>query len=153
MLEGKPLGSFTEYRTWKEKNRLRSFLIADGSPDGFFQLAVFDRLAGQFYLYWHANYNDLRLLTTPAEIEELISEVEGEDFGAKFTAAQTAGLRTIESAPTVEVLDEQASVTYCIFTKWGGLARLKDSYRRLPPHLLIGSELLSEVKYNCRVRY
>ncbi|MGR8979751.1 MAG: hypothetical protein ACU84H_06630 [Gammaproteobacteria bacterium] len=75
-----PLVSYNEYQNldWKLKIDPLFFLVADDTPDGFFQLAVFRQLAGQFYLYWHANYHDYRILTTPWEIYALISEVNGE---------------------------------------------------------------------------
>ena len=150
-VEEKPLCSVIEYEVWKKKNSLLSFLVADGSPDGFFQLVVFRQLAGKFYLFWHANYNDLRILTAPTEIEALISEVNGEDFGAKFTEGQISRLRAIEPQPVVEVSDDRASVTYCTFTGWGGFVRLRESYRRLPPHKLLARNVLGKVKYDCGV--
>ncbi len=34
----------------------------DGSRQGFIQLAALQVVADQFYLYWHANYNDTKIL-------------------------------------------------------------------------------------------
>ena len=151
--DGKPPHACIERQSVQEEDDLFPFLVADDSPDGFFQLVVFRTLAGQFYLNWHANYNDLRILTTPAEIEALISTVNGEDFGTELTAEQIAGLRAIQPQPYVEIFDERVSVTYCVFTKWGGLTRIKEFFRRTPPHLFEDQELLEEVEYNCNVRY
>lgn len=152
-LDASPLGSFLDHRDWAEKHDLSNSLVADGSPQAFFELVAFRRLAGQFYLYWHANYNDLRILTTPSEIEALISEANGEDFGARFTDAQVAAMRAVDPQPIVEIAGDRASVTYCIFTKWGGLVRLKESFRRTAPHLLVGQDILDEVKYDCGTSY
>ena len=152
-VDEKPFESYVEYQDCDKKGSLFSFLVADGSRDGFFQLAVFHRLSEQFYLYWHANYYDIRILTTPEETEALISEVNGEEFLVKFTDRQTAGMRRVETQPTVELSDDLGSVTYSVFTKWGGLARIRESFRRQPPHLLIDRELLDELKYDCHVCY
>jgi hypothetical protein len=151
-IDEKPASHF-EHRDWEEKNSGYSFLVADGSSDGYFQLAVFRRLAGQFYLYWHANYNDIRIVTTPEEMEVIISEVNLNNFGRVFTNKQVTDMRLIDPQPTVEVSDSQASVTYCVFTKWGGLARLKDSYLRPPPHRLVDSDVLDEVKHDCDINF
>ncbi len=145
-----PSGSLAEHwdRDGQRESRLLPFLVTDGSPDGFFQLVVFLRLAGQFYLWWHANYNDLQILTSPEDIEALISVTVD-----RLEEGKTTALRAIDPRPTVEVSDDRAAVTYCTFTKWGGLKRLKECFCRLPPHLLLERQLLGEVKYHCGILY
>ena len=149
----KQLGSFAEYTVWQKKNDLLSFMVTDDTPDGFFQLIVFRRLAGQFYLYWHANYNDTRILTTAEDIEAIISSVSRDGFGTEFTEEQISALRTVNACPTVELSVNQASVTYCLFSRWGGLTRLRESYHRLPPHLMFSQQVLSRVEYLCNVDF
>jgi hypothetical protein len=149
----KSLGSSDEHHLWKKRNNLLSFLVADDSLDSFFQLAVFRQLGGQFYLDWHANYNDHTILTTPAEVETLIANVNVNGFGAEFTEDQIERIRATEIQPTIELFANQANVTYCIFTKWGGLFRVQDSYSRLSPHILLSHIILSKVCYDCCVSF
>jgi hypothetical protein len=149
----KPLASTIEYEDWQKKNDVLSYLVADGSPDSFFQLAVFQKLAGQFYLVWHANYNDIKIVTTPKQIEAIISGVDRNDFGMGFTDEEAESMIAIDPSPAVEISDDRASVTYCIFTKWGGFARLKEAYLLKPPHLCVEEDIVAEVQYDCGIHY
>jgi hypothetical protein len=127
-------------------------LIVDDSPNGYFQLVVFYRLYGLFYLYWHTKAFEIRLVTTQEEMEEIILEINGkEHFGKKLTEEQCVGMRTINIHPLVEITNEKATVIYCLFTKWAGLTQYKDSFLRESPHKLIDSSVIAEVKYNCGV--
>jgi hypothetical protein len=160
-IDEKPLGSFHEYNKWAERNDLNSFLVADGSPDSFFQLTVFRRLAEQFYLYWHANYNDIRILTAPAEIEALISEANEEDFGKKFTDEQVEAMRAVDPRPAVHLGGYIADfggfgdtvVTYYEFSKWSGLMQCKDFYVGQHTYDLIDTARLPKVEYHCGFCY
>jgi len=60
-----PLRSAEEYEHWRTTNSLLNFLETDDSAAGFFELAVFLQIAGQFYLFWHALYDDTRFLPAP----------------------------------------------------------------------------------------
>ncbi len=35
-------------------------VVVDGTPESYFELVVLSIMGGQFYLDWHANYNDTR---------------------------------------------------------------------------------------------
>ena len=45
------------------------------SPKGFFQFAVFSRVVGQFYLYWHACENDLVFIHSKSQIEDILKRI------------------------------------------------------------------------------
>jgi len=154
-IDSKRLDIFIEYRDWEEKNDLLSFLVADGTPDSFFQLVVFQRIASQFYLFWHANYNDIKVITSHQDLKTIISEVnrEREPFGSRMTDEQATGMMAMDLEPTFEVTDDMGAVSYCVFTKWGGLARLKDSFSIKPPHRMVYRAILARVKYDCHVCY
>lgn len=152
-VDEKPLDSYSEHREWNGENNLLSFLVADGTPDSFFQLAVFNKLAGQFYLHWHANYNDLTIVTSRKELETIIADVNRGDFGSKFTEEQASAMRAIDPEPTVELSELIAVVRYCIFSKWGGMARLEELFLRKPPHWQAETNLLAEISYHCGVCY
>lgn len=151
-LDAPPLRSAPCHGDWEVDRQVSDFLVADGSPEGFFELVVFRCLAGQFYLHWHSKYNDLRVITESSEIEALISEFGGEGPW-ELGEAKIAAMRLVDPQPIVEIDDNRASVSYCIFSKWGGLLRLKQSFRKTAPHLLLNEEQLDEVKYNCGICY
>ncbi|MCD6567656.1 MAG: hypothetical protein J7K94_02855 [Dehalococcoidia bacterium] len=45
------------------------------SASGFFQFAVFYHAVRQFYLYWHACYNDLMFIFTHSQLEQLFDSI------------------------------------------------------------------------------
>jgi hypothetical protein len=46
-----------------------SFVVPQDSPEGYFEYAAFAVLASQFYLDWHANYNDWQVLCNKDDVE------------------------------------------------------------------------------------
>ncbi len=148
-----PFDTFFEYRDWAETKNLQSFLVADGTPDGFFQLSVFDHLARQFYLSWHANYDDKEIITSTDDSATLVKTLNGENFGAKLTEDQSSSIMAIPPEPFVTMTENNAEVSFCVFTKWDGYHRLKETFRRSPPHWIVGRDVLDAVKYDCGVCY
>lgn len=137
-------------REGRELNDPLPFLVADGTPDSFFQLALFNRLADQFYLYWHSNFNDTTVITSPADIERIIHQVnEKNRIGAALSDEQIEAARNIPVESCVELAVTTVDVSYCIFSKWGGFKLLKETFHRNPPHTLVDSNVLSEVNYSC----
>jgi hypothetical protein len=65
--------------TTDENNVLSAYLDrvrTDGSRRGFIQLTALRLVGDQFYLYWHANYNDARILSRfPAWVSRSKTEV------------------------------------------------------------------------------
>jgi hypothetical protein len=156
--DARPFDTFVEYRDWNEKNYLLSYLVVDETPDGIFQLVVFNKLAEQFYLHWHSKYNDMTIITSPEEAEATVKSLNGE-HNKKITAAQVTALRAIPLEPSVELEDWAADIatwwtlTYCVFTKWGGFARLKEQCTRNPPYMFSPSKVLNKVEYDCGFYY
>lgn len=143
--------TIVDYRDWEKKNSLLSYIVADQTPDGFFQLVVFYRLAGQFYLYWHANYNDVTILTSREQVEVTVRKLNDEWFGNTLTEEQVAAIMNISPEPSVTLNETSADVTYCVFTQWGGFEQLKETFKRSPPHLIVGREVISAVEYDCGI--
>jgi len=68
-----PFDSITQHEAWEKKHNVSDYLVADGTPESFFELVVFREVANQFYLYWHAAYNDLRIITEAKEVEKIVT--------------------------------------------------------------------------------
>lgn len=47
----------------------------DKSPEGYFQFAVFSVVVHQFYLYWHACYNDTKFIYSKSQIEDILKSI------------------------------------------------------------------------------
>ena len=139
--------------SWNRRNDIYDCLLADGSPQSFFELVVFRLMAGQFYQFWHACYNDHRIMTSQDDIEQLISGVNSSSRGARLTERQMASMREIDVVPLVKMSDTEAAVFYCVFSRWDGLSRQKTAYRRAPPHRNLGEISMSKISYDCKILF
>lgn len=130
-----------------------TIVVPEENPEGYFQYAVFPMLAGQFYQFWHAAYNDWRLLCGMDDVERTINAVGADGFGAPMIDAQKQKARAISHPePSVALNDMTAVVTMLVFTKWGGF------YRRVTTILRAEHSLQKPydeqlVEYQCGVRY
>lgn len=127
----------------------------DGTPEGFFELTVLRIMGEQFYLWWHANYNDLvpvcgkktllysvlqfHLFCTPEDLWESIK--------------MSVYIPRAETKPNVKLGDKTATVSLLTFTKWGGLSRRTYEYQRSFPHKLMKYDREVLVRYSCGVEF
>lgn len=140
-----PFESMSRYRTLEKKDSVFDCLIADGSPESFFELVVFREVANQFYLYWHANYNDLRIITTKDEIEKIVSLLNKGGW-AQPAPEQAQAALMLDPNPQIELTETSAGVVYCTFTKWGGFILHQEIFSKTHPHMLLCKDVLKTVK-------
>jgi len=110
-------------------------IINEDTPRGYMEVVVLDVMAEQFYLWWHAAFNDLQIVCDQSTLDEdIVSLVEnemsdwGEDVGPGAEFLELVSNSTIDLTPTVECVmtsdnREAALVRAVTFTKWGGLYR------------------------------
>jgi hypothetical protein len=48
------------------------YLDVEDAEQGYFEYVVMDIMADQFYLYWHANYNDTQIVCNRQQIYEIL---------------------------------------------------------------------------------
>jgi hypothetical protein len=105
------------------------------SASGYFQFVLFDKAVCQFYLFWHAGYNDSDFVLSKSQLEKLLTDIpeknETQTFHnkramikelPKFTISREERciLKNIALNPRVRMMDQSAKVTMVAFTKWGG---------------------------------
>ena len=76
-------------------------LVTDGTEEGYFQLVLMLIMGSQFYLDWHAGYNDLEVVASPDRLETLIEEIGANDFGFPLTDEQARAVRRLDPAPVI----------------------------------------------------
>lgn len=138
-----------ECLNWEE-GKLGDYFMVDGTPDGFFELAVLLKMKGQFYLWWHGEYDDTRIVTQHEEMERIIEKRNRHGYET-IGQEDRMQIAKIDKAPTVELLEDSAAVAYCLFTEWGGFSKVRDYYRKSPPHRIIKSEIIEAVDYDCGI--
>lgn len=122
-------------------------LLPDGTPESWFELVAFSALAGQFYLFWHANLDDFEFVTTEERLAAIVT-------GCELSEALKAAALAMETSVVVDIQDQVVDTTYTSFSKWGGFKRQVKRLNRRFPYRTIGENFVSnEVPYNCGICY
>ena len=132
----------------------RDHLRIENVEAGYFEYVLLDIMAGQFYLFWHSNYNDTEIVCDREAVGSIIEDVNAGDFGRKIDLAQQARARAMrEVEPVVQFTGNSAAVEVIVFTKWGGFYRLTYTISRTFPHEIIDVKEENLVPYDCGVMF
>jgi hypothetical protein len=125
-------------------------VVIDGTAEGDFQFVALDVMGEQFYLVWHANYNDARILCDSADVKDVL---ESEMFGQPLPEDVAAQARGLDVEPVVTLGEETAQVQIVVFTKWGGFLRVTFTISRDFPRRVFDAEAETLVAYDCGVMF
>lgn len=125
----------------------------DDTEEGFLQLVILYRMGDQFYLDWHANYNDAVVIVGNEGLEKIIKERSNTSFGAQFTNSQLVKAKRIDPTPEVLFNDKSVSVKIVWFTKWGGFFETTYQVNRQFPHLIQVMEKENLLEYECDIMF
>jgi hypothetical protein len=126
----------------------------DDTPEGFFQFIVLRIAADQFYLFWHANYNDHKMICDHEALDKTLLSLRG-SYGIpdeKLYDLQKQSAR-LDLKPKIEIGDESVKVTIFTFTKWGGLIQREYSIPRQFPHRVIENKPITLITFDCGLRF
>lgn len=142
--------SFYEFLGQLEDDYL-DHVQTDGTAEGFFQLTVLQTMGGQFYLFWHAEYDDATVVCNRAGLEAVLAEAN--QFGSPVPAEVREEAQQLDLEPQVQFMDDSAIVRVVVFTKWGGFIEVRYTFSRSFPHRLLGMESETLVPYDCGVMF
>jgi len=125
----------------------------DDTEEGFLQLVILYRMGDQFYLDWHANYNDAVVIVGNEGLEKIIKERSDTSFGAQFTSLQQVKAKGIDPTPEVLFNEKSVFVKLVWFTKWGGFFETTYQVNRLFPHLIQVIETETLLEYECDIMF
>lgn len=120
---------------------------------GYFEAIVMRIMGRQFYLDWHANYNDLQIVCDRVVVDAIVKDINDGEFGMKFDAKQMTQIRALTNIePVVRLTQDSAIVEVVVFTKWGGFYRQTYTISRSFPHRI---EMKEEnlVPYDCGIMF
>lgn len=103
-------------------------IAADGTPDGFLQLAIMVLIGEQFYIHWHAVYSIFLPILDQQTFDGILGVYKKED-GEKG--------RKIDFRPRVTLDGDHARVEYLVFNEWTGIKRVIWTVNRAFPHRLV----------------
>ena len=132
----------------------REYLEVEDTEQGYFEYVVMDIMANQFYLYWHANYNDTQIVCNRQQVYDIVGQISSGEFGAALEPAGQAQARTLRNiVPVVYLAGDTAVVEIVTFTKWGGFYRQTYSISREGPHKIIDIQQDNILPYDCGVAF
>ncbi|TFH32833.1 MAG: hypothetical protein E4G99_12280 [Anaerolineales bacterium] len=119
----------------------------------------------QFYLDWHANYNDTTIIANEEggfeafeavnffddpETDELTEEESSYYLRIKRVESKISELNY---TPSVVMEDENAVVRFIVFTQWGGFMEVIASIKRSFPHEIVDWKQRTRILYFSGVMY
>lgn len=149
---------FVAFVMYGSTTALGNKIHIDGTEEGFLEYVVLQIMGGQFYLWWHANYDDATVICNDSALEKVLAE------GMFFDPEEAEFLRPLvhdvryealklDVTPVVELRDDVAIVTVILFTKWGGFFRCSFTISRDYPHTIIDVDSEVVIEYYCGVDF
>ena len=130
----------------------QEYVEVDDTEQGYFDFVVLDIMANQFYLFWHANYNDTHMVCNRQQVNDIVQQVSSDDFGSAMdlpSQAKARAMRDVE--PVVRLTGDVAIVEVVTFTKWGGFYRKTYTISRETPHKITDIKQENLVPYDCGI--
>lgn len=151
-VEQTPFLTEADYAASRDSANYLDYVQIDDTEDGYFQYVVLNILGPQFYLFWHANYNDYRIVCDTAAVRSIASILG--DFGRPMSLlSRLQALLLRDVAPTVSTGEQTVEVQVVVFTKWGGFLRWTFSIDRNFPHKILDVKEETLVPYDCGVMF
>lgn len=127
-----------------------SYLQIEDTADGYYDYVVFKVMAAQFYLYWHADYNDKQIVCDSTALEALLKQKRA-GYGIPITANLQARLLKLE--PVVTLQDETATVQVITFSNWKGFVQETWTINRVAPQGVFKIDSKVLIPYNCGIMF
>jgi hypothetical protein len=129
------------------------YVRIDDTSEGYFQFVLLSLMGSQFYLFWHADYNDSQIVCDRTGVGRIISSLNG-DFGYRISiASRVRAFLLNDVSPTVVISDETVKVQFVTFTRWGGFFQQTYTLSRTMPLTIQDMEKKNLVPYECGVMF
>jgi hypothetical protein len=120
----------------------------DGTPESYYQFVALAVLGNQFYLSWHANYNDTKILCDFNDNKYVDAEFEAfKSPTISLPQNIRDASRTIDYKPVVLIGDKSVMIRLVTFSKWGGYSEHIYTVDKQNPYQL------STIKNNLLIDY
>lgn len=125
----------------------------DDTPEGYFELALFQRTAGDFYLWWHGDYSNSLVVYDKQTLEQALEAAESM-IGVEVPAEVRKPVLKADPRPTCGLLDNGTAVVRLVtFSNWGGLVETRYTFKRQLPHTPATMDHKTLVEYDCGLRF
>ncbi len=132
----------------------RQLVETDGSEIGYLQFVLLNEMGRQFYLDWHANYNDTTLIATENALDQILTQLLNSDFGYPIDDQQKEEIKNlVHPAPEVVIGTDFVTLRVVTFTKWGGFFEVHYELNKDFPHTIQEIESRNLFDYNCGILF
>ncbi len=136
--------------------KLCSYIQADCTPEGAWELVLLIELGQQFNLVRHAGYNEFRIIY---DMEEFFSGKylgkEGYDYDYfnvdRLSNDERKELLSWNVTPQVTIEGDVAFVDYCSFSPFSAFYRVQAGFQFKPELKQLETIVTKKIEYNCGV--
>ena len=126
----------------------------DGTPESAWERVLLKEVSKQFFLAWHAGYGRCRIVTDVRRFDDEVNiDFVGETAWRELGESGRSRMMKNDFAPMVVLAGNQATVTYYVFSAFGGLLKLTDHVDMASGKILGKTDVEPIVEYECGVRY
>lgn len=153
-VRGDSSGAYGKFvlRTGNEVKTLAVML--DGTPESAWERVLLKEASEQFYLAWHAGYGEHRIVSDVRRFEEEINiSFAGDSAWCGIGVSGRKRMMRNDFAPTVVLANNQATVTYYVFSAFHGLLKMTERVDMVSGEILGETQVEQIVKYYCGVCY
>ena len=146
--------SFVGFVMGETPDSFQDKIRIDDSAEGFIEYVMLQIMGNQFYLFWHALYNDATVIFDADTVEQTLAE-SFEVFGDNGFHYEELAARAqfIKLQPTVRFDGDTVIVSVVYFTKWGGFKRAIHTINRYYPHTITDVTIETLIEYECGVQF
>ena len=147
-----PYGSTKDIPENTQLPDFREYLEVEDVEQGYFEYVVLNTMSSQFYLDWHALYNDTEIVCNKDEVNTIIADISDGSFGNPLDISGQVKARAMNNIePVVQLIRDNATIEVITFTKWGGFYRQTYTISRSFPHTIIDIQSENIVPYDCGI--
>jgi hypothetical protein len=148
-----PYATEADLTTVGDTKSYLDYIQADDTPESYLQFVMLSMIGSQFYLYWHADYNDSQIVCDKAAVRSIVSTLNGE-FGYRISLPSLIRAALLNNVgPVVNIGDQVVEVRLVTFTRWGGFFQETYTINRSFPHAIQGIQEKNLVPYECGVMF
>lgn len=130
------------------------YLEVEDVEQGYFEYIVLATMVNQFYLDWHALYNDTEIVCNSEDVNDIVADISDSSFGNPLDIPGQVKARAMKDIqPVVQLTGDNATVELITFTKWGGFYRRTYTISRSFPHTIIDTQSENIVPYDCGIAF
>ena len=111
----------------------------DSTAESYFEFAVLTIMGHQFYLSWHATYDDWQVVASQERLGEIIDQLN-EDSPA-LTEEQQEAIFGLNTHPEVTIKRNTVQVELLVFSRWSGFFKRIYTIDRDFPHRMKEKEI------------